>query len=175
MLKLTPTTEKFILHWGEMGNKWGVNRSVAQIHALLYLTEEPLHAEQLAVILNLARSNVSTSIKELLGWKLIFRAQVLGDRRDHYVAEKDNWEVVMRIAEGRKQREIDPTLQMLRFVANTMQDDHEVSKGQRAQIDELVNFLETTTSWYDDIRTLPKSQLLRLMKMGARVAKFLGK
>jgi len=175
MLKLTPTTEKFIVHWGEMGSQWGVNRSVAQIQALLYLSEEPLHAEQISVILGVARSNVSTSIKELLGWRLVGRTQVLGDRRDHFVAIKDNWEIVMRIAEGRKQREIDPTLRMLRLVADNTKCDHEVSSGQRAQIDELVGFMETMTSWYDDIITIPKDKLLRLMKMGAKVAKFLGK
>ena len=173
MLKLTPTTEKFILHWGEMGGQWGVNRSVAQIHALLYLTEEPLHAEQITVILDLARSNVSTSIKELLNWELITRAQVLGDRRDHYVAIKDNWEIVLRIAEGRKKREIDPTLNMLRLVANNTQYDHEVTPVQRAQIDELVGFMETMTNWYDDIRTIPKPKLLHLMKLGAKIVKFL--
>jgi len=175
MLKLTPTTEKFIVHWGEMGSQWGVNRSVAQIQALLYLSEEPLHAEQISVILGVARSNVSTSIKELLGWRLVGRTQVLGDRRDHFVAIKDNWEIVMRIAAGRKQREIDPTLTMLRLVADNTKYDHEVSPGQRAQIDELVGFMETMTSWYDDIITIPKDKLLRLMKMGAKVAKFIGR
>ncbi len=174
-LKLTPTTEKFIVHWGEMGGTWGVNRSVAQIHALLYLTEEPLHAEQISVLLGVARSNVSTSIKELLNWRLINRTQVLGDRRDHYEAVKDNWDIVLRIAEGRKKREIDPTLHMLRLVANNTEYDHEVSPAQRKQIDELIGFMETTTKWFDDIITIPQDKLVRLMKMGTKVAKFLGK
>ena len=173
MFKLTPTTEKFIVHWGEMGSQWGVNRSVAQIHALLYLSEVPLHAEQIGVILNLARSNVSTSLKELLSWRLITRTQVLGDRRDHFVAEKDNWEIVMRIAEGRKQREIDPTLHMLRIVSDTAGDDTDISPAQRKQITELMSLMETTTKWYDDIVTIPKDKLLRLMKLGAKVVKFL--
>ena len=174
-MKLTPTTEKFIVHWGEMGTQWGVSRSVAQIQALLYLSERPLHAEQISVILDLARSNVSTSLKELLNWRLIFRSQILGDRRNHFEAVKDNWEIVMRISEGRKKREIDPTLHMLRLVANNTQYDHEVSPAQAAQIDELVGFMETMTSWYDDIRTVPKEKLLRLMKLGAKVAKFIGR
>lgn len=174
-IRLTPTTEKFIVHWGEMGGTWGVNRSVAQIHALLYLSEEPLHAEQISVLLGVARSNVSNSIKELLNWRLINRAQILGDRRDHYVAVKDNWDIVLRIAEGRKKREIDPTLHMLRAVADNTNYDHEVTSVQRRQIDELIGFMETTTKWFDDIITIPQNKLLRLMKMGTKVAKFLGK
>ncbi len=174
-MKLTPTTEKFIVHWGEMGSQWGVSRSVAQIQALLYLSERPLHAEQISVILDLARSNVSTSLKELLNWRLIVRTQILGDRRDHFEAIKDNWEIVMRISEGRKKREFDPTLHMLRLVANNTRYDHEVTPEQRAQIDELVGFMETMTRWYDDIRTVPKEKLLRLMKLGAKVAKFIGR
>lgn len=174
-MKLTPTTEKFIVHWGEMGSQWGVSRSVAQIHALLYLSERPLHAEQITVILGLARSNVSTSLKELLNWRLITRVHVLGDRRDHFEAIKDNWEIVLRISEGRKKREIDPTLNLLRMVTDTMEYDREVTPTQRAQIDELVGFMETMTSWYDDIRKVPKDKLLRLMKMGAKVVKFIGR
>ncbi len=174
-MKLTPTTEKFILHWGEMGGRWGVSRSVAQIHALLYLAEEPLHAEQISVLLGLARSNVSTSIRELLNWQLIERTQVLGDRRDHYHAIKDNWQIIMRIGEGRKAREFDPTLRHLRMVATTKQAKQDLSSTQRAQISELVEFMETMTKWYDDIRKVPKDKLLKLMKMGVKVVKFLGR
>jgi DNA-binding transcriptional regulator GbsR (MarR family) len=111
---LAPAVERFILHWGDMGNQWGVNRSVAQIHALLYLSARSLTAEEIAETLGLARSNVSNSIKELLGWKLIRRVPVLGDRRDHFEAETDIWEMVRRIAAGRKEREIDPAAQALR-------------------------------------------------------------
>ena len=174
-MKLTPTTEKFIVHWGEMGSQWGVSRSVAQIHALLYLSDRPLHAEQITVILGLARSNVSTSLKELLNWRLITRAHILGDRRDHYQAVKDNWEIVLRISEGRKKREIDPTLNLLKMVTDTLEYDQEVTPAQRKQIDELVGFMETMTMWYEDIRKVPKEKLLRLMKMGAKVVKFVGR
>ena len=100
--------ERFVLHWGEMGGQWGVNRSVSQIHALLYLSERPLTADEIADTLGLARSNVSNSIKELLGWNLIRRVPIRGDRRDHFEAETDIWEVFLRIAAGRKEREIDP-------------------------------------------------------------------
>ena len=174
-MQLTPTTEQFIVHWGEMGSQWGVSRSVAQIHALLYLSEAPLHAEQIHVLLGLARSNISTSLKELLNWGLITRAQILGDRRDHYLALKDNWEIILRISEGRKKREFDPTLQHLRMVADTNESRRDLSPTQQTQIHELVDFMETLTKWYDDIRSVPKDKLLPLMKMGAKVVKFLGR
>ena len=106
--------ERFVLHWGEMGGQWGVNRSVSQIHALLFLSERPLTAEEIADTLGLARSNVSNSIKELLGWNLIRRVPIRGDRRDHFEAETDIWEVFLRIAAGRKEREIDPAVAVLK-------------------------------------------------------------
>ncbi len=112
--KLPPAVERFILHWGDMGDQWGVNRSVSQIHGLLYLAEPPMTAEDIADTLGMARSNVSNSIKELLAWNLIRRVPILGDRRDHFEAETDIWEVAQRIAAGRKEREIDPAMAALR-------------------------------------------------------------
>ncbi len=173
MIKLNQTTEAFIVHWGEMGATWGVNRSVAQIHALLYLSQEPLHAEQISVLLGMARSNVSTSIKELLNWRLIDRTHVFGDRRDHYTGIKDNWDIVLRIAQGRKRREIDPTLHMLKNVASAPDYGQDTSTEQRKQISELIGFMETTTKWFDDIITIPQPKLVRLMKMGAKITKFI--
>src|SRR3954447_22469520 len=112
--KILPApVERFVLHWGDMGSEWGVNRSVSQIHALLYLSERPLTAEEIAEPLGLARSNVSTSIKELLAWNLIRRVPIKGDRRDHFEAETDLWEIVTRIAAGRKERELDPAVAAL--------------------------------------------------------------
>ena len=104
-----PEVESFILHWGEMGTNWGVNRSVAQIHALLYLSDRPLHAEEISETLKLARSNVSTALKELQSYAIVRRQHVAGDRRDHFIAETDLWELLMRISAERKRREIDPT------------------------------------------------------------------
>ena len=112
--QLPAAVERFILHWGDMGGQWGVNRTVAQIHALLYVSERPLTAEEIAAVLGVARSNVSNSIRELLGWELIRRVPIRGDRRDHFEAESDIWELVRRIAAGRKAREIDPALAALR-------------------------------------------------------------
>src|ERR1700686_4132828 len=120
---LPAAVERFILHWGDMGGQWGVNRSVSQIHALLYLSERPLTAEEIAETLGLARSNVSNSIKELLAWSLIRRVPVRGDRREHFEAEADIWEMFTRIAAGRKERELDPAIAALRACVVEAQED----------------------------------------------------
>src|ERR1700730_9982610 len=117
METLTPTSEKFILHWGELGTRWGLNRTVAQIHALLYLSPKPLNAEQIAATLSVARSNVSNSLRELQGWGIVRVVHVLGDRRDHFESLKDVWEMFQIILDERKRREIDPTLAILRQCA----------------------------------------------------------
>src|SRR5580658_666765 len=125
--RLPAAVEQFVLRWGDMGDQWGVNRSVAQIHALLYLSERPLTAEDIAEALGMARSNVSNSIRELLAWKLIHRVPILGDRRDHYAAEADIWKMVTRIAQGRKEREIDPAVAALRHVLEAANGDSRIS------------------------------------------------
>src|ERR1700752_3053029 len=114
MKSLTPVQEKFILHWGEMGTRWGINRPVAQIHALLYISPAPLNAEDIANTLKVARSNVSTSLKELQGWGIVKLVHVMGDKRDHFESMKDVWEMFRMVLDERKRREIDPTLAMLR-------------------------------------------------------------
>src|SRR5678815_1007135 len=114
MTQLSPVQQKFILHWGEMGTRWGINRTVAQIHALLDLAPQPLNAEQISETLGVARSNVSTSLKELQGWGIVKLVHVLGDKRDHFESMKDVWEMCRVVLDERKRREIDPTLKMLR-------------------------------------------------------------
>src|SRR5580704_137068 len=114
MKALSPVQQKFILHWGEMGARWGINRTVAQIHALLYLAPAPLHAEAIAETLGVARSNVSTSLKELQGWRIVKLVHVMGDKRDHFESMKDVWEMFRIVLDERKRREIDPTLALLR-------------------------------------------------------------
>src|SRR6266699_3746295 len=114
MTKLSPVQQKFILHWGEMGTRWGINRTVAQIHALLYLSPRPLHAENIAETLAVARSNVSTSLKDLQGWGIVKLSHVLGDKRDHFESMKDVWEMFRLVLDERKKREIDPTIVLLR-------------------------------------------------------------
>src|SRR5579862_4879002 len=140
---LPPAVEQFVLRWGDMGSQWGVNRSVAQIHALLYLSDRPLAAEEIADTLGIARSNVSNSLRELITWKLIRRVPVLGDRRDHYEAEADLWQMVRRIAQGRKEREIVPAVAALRDVLDVAEGDERLSPVARARLREMQDFVTT--------------------------------
>lgn len=165
--------EAFILHWGEMGTNWGVNRSVAQIHALLYLSDRPLHAEEISETLKLARSNVSTALKELQSYAIVRRQHVTGDRRDHFVAETDLWELLMRISAERKRREIDPTIVLLAGLKDRLADRKDVPDHVRDRIGRMHEFISTLTGWYDQVRRLPKPTLITLMKLGAKVAQFI--
>ena len=169
-MKLTETMTKFVLHWGEMGNKWGVNRSVAQIHALLYLAPNALTAEEIADTLGMARSNVSNGLKELQSWELISVAHVLGDRRDHFKAEQDVWEMLKTVVEGRKRREIDPTIELLKKCVDDMAKEKETPKEVRERISGTLEFLQEASKWYEQIDKLPRAVLLKLMKMGAKIS-----
>jgi DNA-binding transcriptional regulator GbsR (MarR family) len=173
-MKLTPVMEKYILHWGEMGTRWGVNRTVAQIHALLFLASEPMNAEQITETLGVARSNVSTSIKELQSWKLIKVVNMLGDRRDHFETMKDPWELFYTIMEGRKQRELDPTMSMLRECVLEADEDDQTPQEVKARIKGVLEFMETLDTWYGQIRVLPKATMEKLIRLGAKVQSFLG-
>lgn len=173
-MKLTPVMEKYILHWGEMGTRWGVNRTVAQIHALLYLASTPLNAEEITETLGVARSNVSTSIKELQSWKLVKVVHLLGDRRDHFETMKDPWELFHTIMEGRKQRELDPTMTLLRECVLDSEQDKQTPAEVKKRIKEVLDFLETLDTWHSQIKGLPRPTLLKLIKLGAKVQKFLG-
>ena len=165
--------ERFILQWGDMGGQWGVNRSVSQIHALLYLSEQPLTADDIAVRLGIARSNVSNSIKELLAWNLIRRVPVKGDRRDHYEAETDVWEMVMRIAAGRKEREIDPALAALRLCVAEAEGDPAMAPVAALRLKALLAFTESIDGWYAQMAAVPKPKLAALIRLGAAVIKYL--
>ena len=170
MVALSPARQKFILHWGEMGPKWGVNRSVAQIHALLFLSKEPLTAEEIADALSLARSNVSTSLKELLGWRIVRLVHVMGDRRDHFESLQDVWEMFQIVLDERKRREIDPTTRILReCIAQAGSDAH-----VKARLEAMLGFFVTVSSWYQQVRRLPKGAMMRFVKMGRKVQKLLG-
>ena len=172
--KLAPAVERFILHWGDMGGQWGVNRSVAQIHALLYLTERPLTAEDIADTLGMARSNVSNSLRELASWKLIRRVPVLGDRRDHFEAETDLWEMVTRIAQGRKEREIDPAAAALRACRAEAEGDPRISPVAKQRLAEMDDFVGTLDRWYDQMLNVPAPKIMALIRMGAKVASLAG-
>jgi DNA-binding transcriptional regulator GbsR (MarR family) len=167
--KLPPAVEQFVLRWGDMGGQWGVNRSVAQIQALLFLSDRPLTAEDIAETLGMARSNVSNSIRELLSWKLIRRVPVLGDRRDHYEAEADLWQIMTHIARGRKEREIDPAMAALRHVLETADGDPQITPMARARLREMQGFLATLDTWFSQMVTVPPATLMALMKLGTRV------
>src|SRR5215212_1615014 len=162
---LPAAVTRFVLHWGDLGSQWGVNRSVAQIHALLYLSETPLTAEVIADRLGLARSNISNSIKELLSWGLIHRAPVLGDRRDHFVAETDIWEIVTRIAKGRKAREIDPAEAALLACTAEAERDPAISPVAKARLKAMLDFVTTMSRWHDEMLRVPKSTLMTFIKM----------
>lgn len=173
-MSLSPTAQKFVLHWGEMGTRWGVNRTVAQIHALLYLSERPLTADDIVETLGVARSNVSTSLKELQSWKLVRVSHVLGDRRDHFQALQDVWEIFRVILEERKRREIDPTLTVLRECAIEGEEDAGLDAATLARMQVVLEFLEMLSASFDDYRHLPPQTLQRFLKMGGKVARFLG-
>ena len=151
MKELPAVEQKFVLHWGEMGTRWGINRTVAQIHALLYISSKPLHAEEIAETLGVARSNVSTSLKELQGWGIVKMVHVMGDKRDHFETLKDVWEMFRIVLDERKRREIDPTVALLRECAA------QAKPGSHAanRLGELLDFFETTTGWYGQVRQWP--------------------
>src|ERR1041385_2006656 len=147
--------QKFVLHWGEMGTRWGINRTVAQIHALLYISEQPLNAEQIAEALSVARSNVSTSLKELQGWGIVKMVHVMNDKRDHFESMKDVWEMFRVVLDERKRREIDPTLSLLRDCIAEAEKDKQTDKHTQTRLMDLAEFFETTTAWYGQIRQWP--------------------
>ncbi len=173
MSALSELEQKFILHWGEMGNKWGINRTVAHIHALLLVSAKPLSADEIAAALSIARSNVSTSIKELLGWEIIKSVPILGDRKEHYEAIKEPWEMFRIIAEKRKRREIDPTVDALRQCVQDFDQHPNEPAHVKAQLSALLDFFETVTSSYEQTNKLPTPVLIKLFKLDNRVEKLL--
>ncbi len=174
-MQLSPVMQRYILHWGEMGTRWGVNRSVAQIHALLYLAGRPMHAEEIAETLAIARSNVSNSLKELQGWGLIRLTHLTGDRRDHFDAKDDPWDMLTLIVEGRKKREIDPTLEMLAACVAEAEADPSTPSGVKARLKEMQGFMSRLNRWYEQVRQIPRPTLVKLMGLGAKIAGFIGR
>jgi DNA-binding transcriptional regulator GbsR (MarR family) len=170
---LTPLEQKFILHWGEMGAKWGINRTVAQIHALLFLSEKPLNAEDIASQLNVARSNVSNSLRELQGWGIVKVVHLLGDRRDHFESMKDVWEMFRIIVDERKKREADPVLAMLREAVAEAKKPGAADAYTRERLADMLQFFELMTSWTEQTRKLPTPAIIRMVKMGDKLARLL--
>ncbi len=173
-MHLTPAMQDFILHWGDMGAKWGTNRSVAQIHALLHISPEPLTADEICDLLSLARSNVSNGLKELQAQKLVKSSRKLGDRRDHFHSIRDMFDLVNTVVETRREQEFAPTLAALKDVRKAASDDA-TPESVRQRIDETLETMQMFDDWYRDVSRLPRGVQLGLVKMGARIARFIPK
>jgi DNA-binding transcriptional regulator GbsR (MarR family) len=170
---MTPIQARFVVTWGEMGAKWGINRTVAQIHALLFLSPRPLHAEEIAATLGVARSNVSTSLRELQGWGIVRIVHILGDRRDHFESLKDVWEMFRIIVDERKKREADPVLAMLRETTADAKKPGAADAYTRERLADMLEFFELMTTWVTQTRRLPTSAAVRMVKMGDKLGKLL--
>ncbi len=173
-MKLSPVQQKFILHWGEMGTRWGINRTVAQIHALLYLSPKPLNAEEIAETLEVARSNVSTSLKELQSWRIVKLVHILGDKRDHFESMKNVWEMFRIVLDERRRREIDPTIAVLEECMAEAAKDKDTDKYTDERLRELHRFFGSTTAWYVQVARLPGSALVKFLNAGDKLLKSLG-
>jgi DNA-binding transcriptional regulator GbsR (MarR family) len=174
-MKMTPAVEKYVLHWGEMGTRWGTNRTVAQIQALLYLSPRPLRADEIVELLSVARSNVSTSIRELQGFGLVKMIHLLGDRRDYFESLHDVWELFRVIIEQRKQKELNPTLAMLKGCAAEVQSEEETDPVTKERIQNMLQFVESTSNWYEQISEIPTTTLTKLMALGSKITKLVKK
>ena len=169
MPTLPAITQKFVLHWGEMGTRWGVNRTVAQIHALLYLSDRPLPAEEIAETLSVARSNVSNSLRELQSWGIVRVVHQMGDRRDHFESLADVWQMFQIILAQRKIREIDPTIATIEQCVAEARDDRDVDAHLRQRLEAMLDFFQTTSAWYESVRRLPQSAVAAIFKAGKSV------
>jgi DNA-binding transcriptional regulator GbsR (MarR family) len=169
-IPLSPLANRFILHWGEMGTRWGINRTVAQIHALLYLSPCPMHAEEIASVLLVARSNVSNSLRELQGWGLIRVTHVMGDRRDHFESLKDVWQMFQIVVDERKRREVDPTLALL---GQCVAESDKGSPYEAERLKEMLGFFESMTGAYEEFRRVTPSALKQLFRVRTAVRRFL--
>jgi DNA-binding transcriptional regulator GbsR (MarR family) len=173
-MELTRTASRFVLHWGEMGTRWGVNRSVAQIHALLFYLGRPMHAEEITDTLAIARSNVSNCLRELQGWKLIRLVHVPGDRRDHYETSTQVWELLRTVVRERQQREIAPTIAVL----SELLADPAIAKEpaqSKVRVQETLELLQTLTAWSDEMLRLDTETLTKVLRLGARIKKLIGR
>jgi len=169
---LSPLVRSFVSHFGEMGSRWGINRTVGQIYALIFVSREPLHADAIAEQLEFSRSNVSMGLKELQAWRLVRLRHFSGDRREYFEAPADAWEVFRTLAEERRRREIEPTLTMLR---NALLEEPTTPEDRFAQqrMRSMHDLIELMTSWFDDVQRLDAATLAQLMKMGSKVQRLL--
>jgi DNA-binding transcriptional regulator GbsR (MarR family) len=175
MAELSAVARKFVLHWGEMGTRWGISRTVAQIHALLYIWPTPLHAEEIAQTLSVARSNVSTSLRELQGWGVVHVVHVLGDRRDYFQSMRDAWEMFRIILDQRMKREIEPTVALLRDCVEQARGKGAAEAHVRQRLGHLLEFFDAMTRWYQQVYRLPIASVMRLVRMGDRIGRWIGR
>lgn len=174
MPTLTPVAQKFILHWGEMGTRWGINRTVAQVHALLFISPKPINAEEIADTLSVARSNVSNSLRELQGWGIVRVVHVLGDRRDHFESVKDVWEIFRIVAEERKRREIDPTIRVLQECVEELCGTDRADRYPAERLGSMLEFLTVTSGLFEEVVRMPASALKGLAKLRGKMFGLLG-
>ena len=172
MVNLSPLAQKFILHFGEMGSRWGINRTVGQIYALLYVSNRALNADEIAEHLEFSRSNVSMGLKELQSWRLVKLLHQPNDRREYFEPPKDVWDIFKALLEERRRREVEPTLSMLR---DAMLESASTAEDRYAQerMREMYELIELSSSWFDDVQRLSPDTLASLMKMGSTVKKLL--
>ena len=171
-MNLPPLVQSFVLHFGEMGSRWGINRTVGQIYALLYVSPEPLCAEQIVEALGVSRSNVSMGIRELQAWNLVLLRHIPNDRRDFFTTPGDVWQILRTLAEERKKREVDPTLSVLRELL-MQRPDSEAERFAQGRMSEMHGLIEQLTTWYDDVRQLETERLANLLALGAKVTRLL--
>ena len=172
-IQLSELGNQFVLHWGEMGARWGINRTVSQIHALLYYTGKPANAEQIADALQIARSNVSNSLKELQNWKLVRITHMMGDRRDYFETSLDIWALFSTVITERKKREFDPTVQFLQsFYNDNTFNNNELESKKRVK--EMLDLMQTVSVWGDEMIKLKPETLTKIMKYGAKIKALIG-
>jgi DNA-binding transcriptional regulator GbsR (MarR family) len=170
-VNLTPAAQKFVLHWGEMGQAWGINRTMAQVHALLFVSPSPLDAEEISKLLDVSRSNVSTSLRELITWGVVKRVHIIGDRRDRFEALKDVMETFRVIMAERKRREMDPTIALLEHCVREAKAGDDSERYTQEQLEKMLEFTRMVTNWYSHIDNLSTSSLQRLFRGGTVIAK----
>jgi len=172
-MNLNPVVHKLVLHWGEMGARWGISRTVAQIHALLYFSPRPLTADEMVAALGVARSHVSNSLKELQTWGVVKGTYILGDRREHFESMKDVWQMFEILLDERKRREMDPTLKMLRETSAQLDDASPLDSHTHKRLQEMLEFFETMDGWFVEVRRLPLVSRMKLATWGAKIGKWL--
>ena len=172
-MTLNPVIQKLVLHWGEMGARWGISRTVAQIHALLYFSPQPLAADEIVAALGVARSHVSNSLRELQSWGVVKVVHQLGDRREHFQSIKDVWQMFEILLDERKRREVDPTLKALRETTAQIDEGSPVDPHTRQRLQEMLACFEAMDGWFGEVRRLPLAARVKLVQLGARLRHWL--